>query len=265
MAERIHPTAIVDSAANLAPNVEVGPYAIIEAGSTVGANCRIGAHAVIRSGTVLEERVTVDSFSVVGGLPQDLSFDPQIQSGVRIESGTVLREHVTVHRSTHAGGFTVVGANCLLMAASHVGHDSHLNSNVILANNVMLAGHVSVGAFTFVGGGAGVHQFCRIGESVMISGLTRLSMDAAPYCMVSERNHLSGLNLVGLKRRKFDREAVVELKEAYRTIFGILGNQRKLAEQALTKGVKSEQARQFLEFFLSGKRGFASPQRGIGQ
>jgi len=257
----IHATAIVDEGANLAPDVEVGPYAVIERGVTVGAGSVIAAHAVLRSGSVLEERVRVDSFAVVGGLPQDLSFDPIVESGVRIGRETTIREHVTVHRSTRPGGFTQVGPNCFLMATCHVGHDCVVEERVVIANAVLLAGHVHVGAYCFLGGSAAVHQFERIGQGVMVGGGTRLSLDAPPFCMVAERNHLVGLNLVGLKRRGCAREAVMELKDCYRAVYSeSIGNRRKLARSRLEAGVKHEPGRLFLEFFLGGKRGFVAPE-----
>lgn len=252
----IHQTAIVDPGANLGPDVEVGPFSIIEKGVTIGAGSKIAAHVVVRAGTVLEEEVQVDSFTVIGGLPQDLSFDPLVLSGVRIGRRTVVREHVTIHRSTCAGGFTQIGEHCMLMAASHVGHDSTVADRVILANNVMLAGHVHVGSFTFLGGGAGVHQHCRIGEGAMISGLSRISRDVPPFCLAAERNRLSGLNLIGLRRRKFTPEAIREIKEGFHSVYDGPGNRKKRAEERLAHGVLHPPTQCFLEFFRDGKRFF---------
>lgn len=262
----IHATAIVDDGANLASGVEVGPYAIVERGATVGAGCVIAAHAIVRGGTVLEEGVKIDSFAVIGGLPQDLGFDPLVVSGVRIGRQTVVREHATIHRSTHAGGFTQVGAHCFLMATCHVGHDCVVGDHVIIGNTVLLAGHVHIGQRTFLGGDAAVHQHERVGEGAMIGGGTRLALDAPPFCMVTERNELNGLNLVGIKRRQFPREAVMELKDCYRAVYAVPCNRRKAAAARLEQGVEHGPARIFLEFFLGGTRGFVSPRgRGDGE
>lgn len=240
----------------------IHPSAVIEDGVTLGDDCHIHAGVVLRAGTVLGDRVTVHPGAVLGGEPQSLGFDPSIVSGVRIGNGTTIREHVTINRASGAGAATTVGEGCFLMAASHLGHDCALANNVVLANNAMLAGHVAVGAFTFVGGGAGVHQFSRIGESVMISGLARVSRDVPPFTMVAERDELVGLNLVGLRRRGFSREAIAELKTLFRELFWRGGNARALAAAALAEGrpVTSE-AQRFLEFFAEGKRGFVQGRR----
>lgn len=241
--------------------MSVHPTAIVEEGVTLGAGCVVQAHAIIRRHSVLGDGVVVHPFAVVGGDPQYLKFDPATASGVHVGAGTVIREHVTLNRSIHAGKHTIVGARCFLMANVHVGHDCVVADDVVLANNTMLAGHVEVGSFTFIGGGAGVHQFVRIGEGVMVGGLTRLTKDVAPFLMVAERDEVPGFNVVGLKRRGFSRDAIRELKDCFREVFGG-GDPRKLAAARLTAGVASAEARRFLEFFAAGKRGFARPVVG---
>lgn len=238
--------------------MSIHPTAIIEDEVQLGAGCVIHAHAIIKRHSVLADGAIVHSFAVVGGDPQYLKFDPQTKSGVTVGAGTVIREYVTLNRSIHADQNTVVGARCFIMAGAHVGHDCEVADDVVLANNVMLAGHVAVGSFTFVGGGAGVHQFCRIGEGVMVGGLTRLTKDVAPFLMVAERDEVPGFNVVGLKRRGFSREAIRELKDCYRSVFAV-GDPRKAAAARLATGVTSVEARRFLEFFSSGKRGFVRP------
>ena len=229
--------------------------AIIEEGATLGAGCVIHAYAIIKRGTFLGDNVVVHPFAVVGGDPNFLKFDPATVSGVRIGANTVIREHVTINRSIYAGKDTVVGARCYLMANAHVGHDCTVGDDAVLATNIMLGGHVDVGAFTFFGGGAGAHQFCRIGEGVMIAGLARITQDLAPYLLVAERNEVAGLNLVGLKRRGFSREAIAELKECYAAVFAG-GDPRK---RAAGRTARSPEAKRFLDFFAGGKRGFARP------
>jgi len=229
--------------------------AIIEEGATLGAGCVIHAHAIIKRGTVLGEGVAVHPFAVIGGDPNFLKFDPATVSGVRIGAHTVIREHVTINRSIYPGKDTVVGARGYLMANAHVGHDCTVGDDVVLATNIMLGGHVDVGSFTFFGGGAGAHQFCRIGEGVMIAGLARITQDLAPFLLVAERNEVSGLNLVGLKRRGVGREAIAELKDCYAAVFAG-GDPRK---RAAARTAQTAEARRFLEFFAGGKRGFARP------
>ena len=242
--------------------MSIHPTAIIEEGVQLGAGCVVQAHAIIRKHTVLADGVAVHPFAVVGGDPQYLKFDPATVSGVRVGAGTVIREHVTINRSIHAGQFTTVGARCFLMANSHVGHDSAVADDVVLANNVMLAGHVTVGRHTFLGGGAGFHQFCRIGEGVIVSGLARIAQDIPPFAMAAERNEIIGLNLIGLKRRGFDRATIGEIKDAFRVVYFTSGNIREVAAAALAADTfKTVQAREFLTFFTEGKRGFARARR----
>ena len=241
---------------------QIHPTAIIEEGVELGAGCTVHAHAILRRGTVLAERVTVHPFAVVGGDPQDLRFDPATLSGVRIGAGTTLREYVTVSRSTQPGGTTAVGDNCYLMAACHVAHDCVVGNQVVVANAVLLAGHVHIGDHCFLGGAAGVHQFVRVGEGAMISGASRVAQDVPPFGMAAERNQVIGLNLVGLKRRGVARESIREVKEAFRIVYFTAGNIREVAAQALASNLFcTTEARRFLEFFLSGKRGFARARR----
>jgi len=242
----------------------IHPTAIVEDGAQLGADCEIMARALVTRHAVLCDRVIVHPGAVVGGDPQYIKFDRDTPSLVRVGAGTVIRENVTLNRSIHAGNATVIGERCFLMANSHVGHDCALGDDVVLANNVMLAGHVDVGSFTFIGGGAGIHQFCRIGESAMISGLSRISRDLAPFTINSERDEVSGLNLVGLKRRGLSRDTIRELKIAFRAVYFGLGNIRMLAATALANGdYEAAEARRFLEFFAGGKRGFARADRTI--
>ncbi|MBC8009272.1 MAG: acyl-ACP--UDP-N-acetylglucosamine O-acyltransferase, partial [Burkholderiales bacterium] len=243
----------------------IHPTAIIEPGAQLGVDCEVMAGAVVTRHAVLGDRVVVHPGAVVGGDPQFMKFDRRTPSFVRVGEGSVIREHVTLNRSIYEGKATVVGARCFLMAASHAGHDCEIADDVVLANNTMLAGHVAVGAFTFIGGGAGVHQFARIGESVMISGLSRISRDLAPFTIVAERDEVSGLNLVGLKRRGYPRETIRELKDAFRAVYSNAGNIRALAAAALaSEAFASAEARRFLAFFAEGKRGFARPTRAAG-
>ena len=242
--------------------MNIHPAAIIEDGAELGADCVVHAHAVITRYARLGDRVVVHPGAVVGGEPQHLTFDPATSSRARIGAGTVLRENVTVNRAATAGGETVVGANCFLMAGVHVAHDCVVGEGAVFANNVLLAGHVSVGAYAFVGGGAAFHQYTRVGESAMVSGLSRISLDIPPFAMAAERDEIIGLNLVGLNRRGFAREVVAELKECFREVYFDGGNVRLRAQEILVRGVQSVEARRFLEFFAGGRRGIARA-RGV--
>ncbi len=240
----------------------IHPSAIIETGAVLGADCDIRAGAIITRHAILGDRVTVHPYAVIGGDPQDLRFDLKTPSFVRVGSGTTLREYVTLNRSTQANGATSVGENCYLMTGAHLAHDCNVGNHVVMANNVLLAGHVHVGDHTFIGGGAAVHQFTRIGESVMVAGLARVTEDTPPYVLMAERADVVGLNLVGLKRRGFSRDQIKELKFAYRHVYFSQGNLRALAAARLQSGEeKCNEARAFLQFFSVGQRRIARPSR----
>ena len=258
----IHPTALVSSEARVGAGVSIGAYAVVEAGVELGDGCVLHAHAQVRRGSVLGERVQVHPGAVVGGPPQMLNWDEATPSGVRIGPGTIVREGVTINRSTKPGGATVLGADCFLMAMSHVAHDCLLEDRVILANNALLAGHVSVGTGSFVGGGAGVHQFVRIGETVMVGGLSRITKDLPHFTLVAERDEVSGVNQIGLRRRGLAREVIAEIKAAFHRVYGAANPRAEAARASGEGGYASAEARRFLEFFAGGKRGVARPRHG---
>ncbi len=246
--------------------MQIHPTALVESGAQLGAACRIHAYAVIRRHCVLGDGVVVHPFAVVGGDPQDLGFDVANDSVVHVGARTVIREHVTISRATHAGASTEIGADCFLMAACHVAHDCHVADRVVIANAALLAGHVQVGERAFLGGGAVIHQFCRIGEGAMIGGGARISSDVPPFTMATERNALIGLNKVGLRRRGVDRATLDELKRALRIVATPIGNLRELTRAALAREeFTSAEARALLEFYQQGRRGFVRPRRGANE
>jgi UDP-N-acetylglucosamine acyltransferase len=149
-----------------------------------------------------------------------------------------------------------------MMACSHVAHDSEVGDNVVIANAVLIAGHVVVGSHAVLGGGSAYHQFCRVGEGAIVGGLSRITLDIPPFVMAAERDEVAGLNLVGLRRRGVPREAIIELKEAFRLVYFKKGNIREVASRELAAGTfKSAEALRFLEFITAGKRGIARSRR----
>ncbi len=240
----------------------IHPTAIVESGAQLGAGCEIQVGANVTKHCMLGDRVVVHPFAVVGGDPQYLQFDRALVTGVRVGAGTVIREHVTINRSIHLGKSTIVGESCFLMAASHVAHDCVVGHHVVLANAVLLAGHVSIGDYAVLGGGSAVHQFCRIGEGVMVAGHASITRDVPPFTMVAERDDVIGLNAVGLRRRGASPAIVTELKAAFHEVYFTLGNIRKVAATLLASGkFPSAEAQRFLEFFAGGKRSFARARR----
>ena len=148
------------------------------------------------------------------------------------------------------------------MASSHVAHDCTVANNVVLANAALLAGHVSGGEHSFLGGAAAVHQFCRIGDGVMVAGHARITRDVAHFTMVAERDEIVGFNAIGLRRRGISRPAIAELKQAFHAVYFTPGNIRVVAADALEdRTFTTPEARRFLEFFSQGKRSFARARR----
>ena len=242
--------------------MSVHPNAIVEDGATLGAGCVIHAGAVVTRHAVLGDGVVVHPYAVVGGDPQDLKFDPATRTGLRIGARTVIREHVTLHRATRPDGWTAVGTDCYLMVGCHVAHDCRLGDRVIMANAVLLAGHVQIGDGAFVGGGALVHQFTRVGEGAMVGGAARVSRDLPPFSMITERDEVVGLNVVGLRRRGLPRETLAELKRAFRAVNVAVGDMREIAATELAGGdYASPEARRYLEFFAGSRRSFARARR----
>ncbi len=255
----VHPAAIVSPEAHLGRDVVVGPFAVIEAMTSLGEGCEVRAHATVKTGTRLGRGNRVHEGAVLGGEPQDLSFTGA-ETGLLVGDGNVFREGVTVHRSTRPGGATVVGSGCFLMAYVHVAHDNRLGDRVILANNVMLAGHVEIADRAFLGGGAGVHQFCRIGRLAMIGGLAKVVQDCLPF-VITDGNpaRARGLNVVGLRRAGFGAAQLRALKEAYRLLLrsGLAQQEALSRMQALQDPLVDE----MVAFVRGSKRGIAHAHR----
>lgn len=211
----IHPTALIDPAADIADDVQVGPYAVIEAGARIAAGCEIAAHAQIVGRVNLGPGVRIGRAAIIGENPQDLSFDPAIVSSVAIGAATVVREHVTIHRGSKPDSVTRVGQHNFLMAGVHLGHDVRLGDHNIVANNVLFGGHVVMGNHCFVGGGSVFHQFICVGDFCMIQGLSGFSKDLPPFVMAAGVNHVVGLNIVGMRRNGFSATERIQVKRAF--------------------------------------------------
>jgi UDP-N-acetylglucosamine acyltransferase len=217
-ASSLHPTAIIDPRAELAPDVTVGPYAVVEAGVTLAAGCVLHAHAVVRGPTSLGPRCVVHPFAVIGGEPQAKR---HAGGPAPVEAGedNVFREHVTVHGGTE-GRRTRIGDGNLFMVASHVAHDVTVGSSCVFANGVQLAGHAVVEDGVTFGGLSGVTQFVRVGEASFVAALTACERDVPPFVVVQgNRARVRGVNVVGLRRRGVPEESVRALGRAVRRLF----------------------------------------------
>ena len=261
----IRPTALVDASVNVPDDCVIGAFSVIERGVRLGRRVRIGEHAVIKTGTVLGDDVEVHAGVVLGDDPQICWEKFDFESDVVIGDRTVLREGVTVHRASQPNRQTRVGQDCLLMAYSHIAHDAVVGNHCILANLALVAGCVVIEDYVFLSGGSMIHQFVHIGESAFISGNAEISMHIPPFVTALERNNISNLNLIGLRRRGFSSEEISDIKQQYHAVYG--GDSRsfqKKAFSALEKGeFKTERGRQFLEFFThqTHDRGFAYPKK----
>nr|WP_314259547.1 acyl-ACP--UDP-N-acetylglucosamine O-acyltransferase [uncultured Devosia sp.] len=229
----VHPTAIVAPGAKLGKGVKVGPYSIVGENVVLGDNVELVSHAVIEGRTSIGADSKVFPFASVGHQPQDLKFHGE-DSRVEIGERCTIRESVTINPGTEGGGMlTKVGDDCLLMACSHVAHDAIVGNNVVLANYVGIAGHAIIGDHVRFGGICAVHQFVRVGNHAFIGAHSMVDSDVIPYGLaVGNRARLAGLNLVGLKRRGFEREAIHRLRAAYRQIFASEGTLRERVEDA---------------------------------
>jgi len=217
---RIHPTAIVDSRASLAADVEVGPYTIIGADTEVGAGTRIGPHVVIGPHTRIGARNTFFQFSSIGEAPQDKKYNGE-PTRLEIGDDNTIREFCTLNRGTSQdAGITRIGNNNWIMAYVHMAHDCQVGSHTIFANNAQIAGHVHVGDFAVLGGFTVVHQFCRIGAHSITAMGTILLQDLPPYVMASGNTAVPhGINSEGLRRRGFSADAIHAIKRAYKTLY----------------------------------------------
>ena len=259
MSGTIHKSAIVESPASLGKEVSVGPYAVVEEGAIVGDGSVVEAHAIVKKWARIGENVRLGHFSVTGGDPQHTGFNCQTESFVSIGDNSRIGEGVTVHRSIYENKITKVGEEAFLMGNAHIAHDSILGDRVVLANGVLLGGHVEIGSDVFVGGGSAIHQFVRIGKGAMIGGLAEISQDVGPHLLVMGRNHASGINITGLKRRNVSQDDIRNLKRLFRDLLYSPKNiSERVQEHLKNDEVEfSELIKDFLQFFISGDRGFA--------
>ncbi len=252
----------MNSKAEIDPSVDVGPNVVIEEFVKIGAGTRIWANAYLTGHTEIGRNNQIHMGAVIGHEPQDLKFDRTCQSYLKIGDRNVFREYCTVHRGTEPESATVIGHECYLMAAAHVGHNCVIGNNVIIVNCALLAGHVHVGDSAFISGGAVIHQFTQIGKLAMLSGNARVSMDVPPFTLAAERNEIHALNLVGLRRAKISREALGELKTVFKLFYlsGLNGNQA-LKEASADGAFKTAEAREFIEFVRQSPNGICPPSR----
>ena len=216
----IDKNSVIHKNAKISENAEIGPYVVIGPKVEIGNNVKIHSHVNISGNTKIGDGTIIFPFASIGNAPQDFKYKGE-DTKLEIGKNNKIREYVTINPGTEGGGgLTKIGDNCLFMISSHVAHDCLVGNNVIIANNVPLGGHVTIDDNVVIGGNSAVQQFTRIGKLAMIGGMTGVLHDVIPYGLsIGNRNYLQGLNLIGLRRAKFDNNNILGLSEAYKEIF----------------------------------------------
>jgi UDP-N-acetylglucosamine acyltransferase len=252
---RIHPTAIVDAGAQIGAEVEIGAYSIIGTGAIIGEKCVIQSHVVIEGAVKMGVGNFIGHGAILGSAPQDLGSKGEIKSGIEIGQANVIREYCTIHRGATEGSATVVGDENFLMVGAHLGHDCRIGSGVVIANNCLLAGHVRIDDRAFIAGGSRFHQYIRIGRMVMAEGW--FSKNLPPF-LIAGKNHVFGINILGLRRAGLGPAERDEIKRAFKLLYKSGLN----TKQALEKAAESEfgvVGREFFNFVAdAGQRGIVS-------
>lgn len=218
---RQHPTAVVDPAAKVGSNVEIGPFCVIGPNVKLGDNCRLHSHVVVEGDTTIGPDCEIFPFASIGHTPQDLKFGGE-KSRLEIGDHNIIREYVTINPGTRNGNLlTKVGSHCMFMAHVHIAHDCSIGDHVIMANAATLGGHCKIGDFVIIGGLSACHQFVRVGDHAFVGGMSGVENDVIPFGMiVGTRASLKGLNLIGMKRRGLTRTQLKNLRQAYDVLFG---------------------------------------------
>ncbi len=251
----VHQLAAVDKRAKIRKNVIVEPFTTIAGDVEIGEGTWIGPNVTIMDGARIGKNCKIFPGTVISAIPQDLKFEGE-DSQVIIGDGTTIRECVTVNRGTKALGYTKIGKNCLIMATSHIAHDCIIGDNVVIVNGCGIAGHVEIGDFTVMGGLSAVHQFCKIGKHVMISGGTLVRKDIPPYIKVArEPMSYAGINSVGLRRRGYANDKIFEIQKIYRYLFQMKMNVTQSMALIEKEMLPTLERDEILEFIKNSPRG----------
>lgn len=256
----IHPSSIIAEGAVIPASCTVGPFCTIGANVVLGENCELVSHVVLDGHTTIGDGVRIFSFTCVGISPQDLKYKGE-PTRCEIGADTVIRECVTISRGTEGGGgVTRVGSGCLIMAYTHIGHDSQVGNGCILANGTTLAGHVTIEDYVTTSALGPVHQYCTIGAYAYIGGGTTITQDVLPYSLTSieRNNHAYGINKVGLERKGFTPEELKQLRAAYRILqHSRLNTSEALAaiREKIASGEFGDKVAYLADFIAKSERG----------
>ena len=258
MAARIHPTAIVETGAQLGAEVEIGAYAFVGAAVELGDGTRLHHHASVEGRTSLGKSCEIFPYACIGGKTQDLKFKGGTP-GLRIGDRNVFREYVTVHCATNDGDFTRVGSDNVLLGACHVAHDCVIGSHIVMSNGAMVAGHVTIEDHVIVGGYGGIHQFCRLGAYAMLSATAKLVHDLPPFFIADGTPaEVRAINKVGLERNGFTAEQLDRVKQIYRILYRDgLNRTQALEKLAGHAQAATAEFQRVLAFARASERGLA--------
>lgn len=251
----VHPTAVIDPAAQLGIDVDIGPYAVVGPNVEVGDGSRLGPHVVLERNVRLGAAVTLGAGVVLGGAPQDVKYHGE-ETWAEIGPRTVIREHSTVNRGTTATGTTLVGADCFLMTYVHVAHDCRIGDGVTIANATQLSGHITIEERATLSGLIAIHQFVTIGTHAFVGGASRVPQDIPPYVKaVGNPIELFGLNTVGLQRAGFGPETLAALKRAYRLLFNTTMTRPEALVALEADIARIPEVRRLVDFVTTARRG----------
>ena len=216
----IHNSSVIEKEAKIGRNVKVGPFCYVGSQVQISDGVELISNVHIEGNTKIGKGTKIFPFASIGTQPQDLKYKGESNS-LEIGENNTIREYVTINPGTEGGGRkTIIGNNCLLMISSHIAHDCNIGNDVVIANNVPLGGHVTIEDSVVIGGNSAVQQFTRIGRLAMIGGMTGVLKDVIPFGLsFGNRNYLRGINLIGLKRKKYNNKAIMELNSAFKEIF----------------------------------------------
>ena len=255
---KIHKTAVVHPNAQIGEGVEIGPYSIIGENVKIGENNVIGPHVVIEGWTEIGDGNKIFQFASLGAVSQDLKYHGE-KAYLKIGNNNTIREYVTMNIGTEGGGsITKVGDNNLFMVGAHIAHDCILGSNIIVANIGTLAGHITVDDGAIIGGVVAIHQFCKVGKMAIIGGCSKVVQDIPPFMMADGHPALvRGLNLIGLKRKGFDRQAIHRIKDAHKILFRSNMNTSQAVESLKEEFGSYEEIQCIINFIEQSSRGIS--------
>ena len=258
----IHNSSVIDKKAKIGKGVKIGPFCYIGPEVQISDEVELISSVHIEGNTKIGQATRIFPFACVGTPPQDKKYKGENNS-LEIGKNNIIREYVTINPGTKGGGGkTVIGDNCLLMISSHIAHDCHIGNNVVIANNVPLGGHVTIEDSVVIGGNSAVQQFTRIGRLAMIGGMTGVLKDVIPFGLsFGNRNYLRGINLIGLKRSKYDNKKIMELDQAFKKIFSS-ENLHKNLDKINGEYKKNDLVKEVINFIEKDKkRPICTPQR----